>query len=148
MPDITLLKWQDIKADFDDCLLLGNGASIAIDSRFAYSSLLEEARNNRRITPTADRVFRQFQTNDFEYILNVLSITNSTNRALNVADRVTQRMYNIVRKTLIDIVRDVHPEERDISHYFPQIAPFLRHFSMIVSLNYDLILILGYFMGE
>lgn len=140
MSDTVLAKWKDIKDDYGDCLLLGNGASISVDPLFDYRSLLEEARNQRLIMPKVDRVFRLFQTSDFEHVLNVLSISNDINRALHIKDRITQRVYNFVRETLIGIVRAIHPEEKDIIHNFSSIAQFLQHFSMIVSLNYDLIL--------
>jgi len=78
MPTIRLRNWQDIKDDYSDGLLLGNGASIAIDPRFAYSSLLEVGRRQRIITPAVNHVFGEFGISDFELVLNALWLVSQS----------------------------------------------------------------------
>jgi len=41
---MQLKNWSDIANEFQDTLVLGNGASISIDQRFDYRSLLQKAR--------------------------------------------------------------------------------------------------------
>ncbi|MBI5842383.1 MAG: DUF4917 family protein [Chloroflexi bacterium] len=48
--------------------------------------------------------------------------------------------YRLTRNSLIRIVQKIHPERKEVKKYFPRIAEFIRSFSTIVSLNYDLIL--------
>ncbi len=136
----TLHNWQDIADEFDEALLIGNGASIAVHAGFAYASLLEESRRLGLITPSVDGVFQEFATSDFEYILNVVWHANQVNRALSVREYITKRVYNATRNTLIGVVRAIHPVQNTVLPTLQRAAPFLRHFSIIVSLNYDLLL--------
>lgn len=140
MPTYRLARWQDIKDGFSDTLLLGNGASIALDSRFQYSTLLEKAERLHLITPEVREIFLQFDTSDFEQVLNFLLTTKTVNRIFHIRDRKTEPAYRLIRKTLISIVQAVHPAENEIAHHFLAIADFIRHFSRIVSFNYDLFL--------
>ncbi|MBV9267410.1 MAG: hypothetical protein JO061_14655 [Acidobacteriaceae bacterium] len=39
----TIYEWTDIKGQYGDTLLLGNGASMAIDECFSYRSLKDAA---------------------------------------------------------------------------------------------------------
>ena len=49
----AVTEWADIADNYKDTLVLGNGASIAVDPRFAYGSLLQVAREryNRELNP-------------------------------------------------------------------------------------------------
>jgi hypothetical protein len=41
---MDLFRWKKLEDKFCEGIVLGNGASIAIDPRFSYSSLFENAR--------------------------------------------------------------------------------------------------------
>lgn len=78
----TIKQWADIKADYDDTLLLGNGASIAVNANFAYRSLcqkLQELSSDGQLTA----LFEQFETQDFELILHRLWIATALLNKLN-----------------------------------------------------------------
>jgi len=140
MPTEPIHQWSTIAKSYSDALLLGNGASIAIESDFRYSSLLSAAQQLGNTTPSVDRVFREFKTVDFKFILHTLSTAIRVNKALGVRDYSSKRTYNWTRRALIDTVRKIHPSHASILHHFPAIASFIRGFERILSVNYDLIL--------
>ncbi|MBI5842203.1 MAG: DUF4917 family protein [Chloroflexi bacterium] len=92
-------KWEDIKGEYNDCLLLGNGASIAVHSDFEYRSLLNEGLQRKIVTPKVNDVFREFSTSNFEFILNTVWNARRVNRALQIRDRKTSRVYRLLSIT-------------------------------------------------
>jgi len=73
---MIIRNWGDIQDQFNyAAIILGNGASIALDdeinhpSRFDYPSLFQAARDDQFITDNVQEIFNQFQTQDFEFIL-------------------------------------------------------------------------------
>lgn len=46
----SFYKWEDIKKDFTDCLLIGNGSSIAIHPSLLYNSLYSESVSRKIIS--------------------------------------------------------------------------------------------------
>lgn len=131
-------KWEDIKKDFTDCLLIGNGSSIAIHPLFLYNSLYTEAVTREIISADAQKVFGGFGINDFEKVLELVSSARDVNSILGITDKLTDNVYKSVQEGLIRVVRDIHPDQRDISDKLSKAAEFSRQFSTIVSLNYDL----------
>lgn len=136
---VQLRSWQNLKEDFTETVLLGNGASIAVDRRFAYSSLLEEATNSGAITARVNKVFEHFKTSDFEFVMEMLWHASHINAALGVDDDETDKAYSEIRDALIKAVRQVHPEYAEVSFFLSRIGDFLRGFDTVISLNYDLI---------
>lgn len=66
-------QWQDIQDRFHrGALLLGNGASIAVDQCFNYRSLYEKAVEMEFLTPEVQMVFDKLKVNDFELVLRRL----------------------------------------------------------------------------
>lgn len=137
MPKIE--DWSKIADDFTEGLVLGNGASIALYQRFAYQSLLEEARSRQFIEQDVQSIFDHFHTKDFEHVLRMLWHTSRINRALKIEDAKTQKAYKSLRTALVRTVHDVHPDHADISNHLRQIAKFMERFKTVVSLNYDLL---------
>jgi len=131
--------WAELKDDFQEALLLGNGASIAVSPLFSYSSLLEHAIEKRLLAPDAQSLFDFFDTHDFELILRIVWQASNVNRALNIDDHRTHEAYVRVRDSLIEAVQSVHPEYPEVREHLPQIYNFLKRFNTVVSLNYDLI---------
>lgn len=65
-------QWIDISEDFQDgALILGNGASIAIDSNFDYLSILEYATKEKLLNSDVKLLFEKYETKDFELILQI-----------------------------------------------------------------------------
>src|SRR6266852_59406 len=97
--------WKAIEADFDYGLILGNGASIAFDPRFAYYSLKDKATDQGVITADVQRVFDHLHTADFELVLRMLWHASKINLALEIPDVRTTQAYEAVRDALIEVVR-------------------------------------------
>lgn len=133
-------QWSEIKKHFNDTIIIGNGGSIAIDSRFSYDSLKNHAFKNKLFTENVTKLFEHFKTSDFELILRLVWQANNVNKSLNISDKMTGKAYLQVRECLIKTVRDIHPEFNDIKGKLPAIYGFLKNFKTVLSLNYDLIL--------
>lgn len=136
-----IYEWSEIESDFfRGTLLIGNGASMAVDSRFGYGSLIGHAKSHGLMNSDVNKLFNFFRTNDFELILRLVWQANNINNALNIADDKTREAYIHVRDCLIQTVRDIHPEYQAVSIKIPQIYSFIKKFRTVLSLNYDLIL--------
>lgn len=136
-----IFEWKDIADNFcAGSLLLGNGASISIDERFGYKSLIDHAIENGLFTQDITQLFNFFKTSDFELVLRLVWQASNVNRSLSIPDEKTHAAYVRVRECLIESVRNVHPEYQEISKHLPVIYNFLKNFRTVVSLNYDLIL--------
>lgn len=134
-------QWSEIARYYcNGALLLGNGASMSVDSRFGYTSLIEHARTHGLLNQDIQQLFDFFETTDFELILRLVWQASNVNRSLNIHDERTHKAYMRVRECLIKSVRNVHPEYHEISHNLPVIYEFIKKFSTVISLNYDLIL--------
>jgi hypothetical protein len=138
--DYQISNWADIKEDYCDSILLGNGASISIDSVFSYSSLREHAIGNGLLQNNVESLFDYFKTDDFELILRLVWQASKVNQALNIRDRITKKAYEHVRDCLIEAVRSIHPEYFEVEDQLDCIGLFLSDFDTVLSLNYDLTL--------
>ncbi|HEJ6937044.1 DUF4917 family protein [Serratia marcescens] len=135
---VAIKQWADIEANYDDTLLLGNGASIAVSSDFAYRSLcqkLTELSSDGQLTA----LFEQFDTQDFELILHRLWIATQVNQQLGVPENATTEGYDLLRNLLIQCVSQNHPEHHEITDVLVKIRAFIGRFKTVLSLNYDLI---------
>ncbi len=137
---VEIFEWSDIKDGFDGTILLGNGASIAVDNSFVYSSLKQHATENGLLTNDVQSIFEFFHTDDFELILRIVWQATNVNRSLEIEDEKTERAYQHVRDCLIAAVRDIHCDHDDISNQLPNIYNFLKGFRTVIPLNYDLII--------
>ncbi|WP_349618151.1 DUF4917 family protein [Azotobacter salinestris] len=132
--------WENIAGYFErGTVLIGNGASMAVDRGFGYASLLEEARRRNLFTAEVEELFRSFDTVDFELVLRLVWHATKVNAALTIPDEVTHRVYQDVRQALIETVRAVHPEHGEVVARLPSMYRFLKQFSTVLSLNYDLL---------
>lgn len=132
-------QWPDIAADFTDALILGNGASIAIDSRFNYRSLREKAESLDLLSPDLLIVFARLPTDDFEFVLRVLWHAQLVNHALKIDDPRTEGAYSDVKHALIAVVKAVHPPFAEVAGHLARAAEFMRRFDTVVSMSYDLL---------
>jgi hypothetical protein len=84
-------------------LLLGNGASVAVSSRFGYPSLFEEA-----CSPGADAqliaddvaLFHELRTTNFEYVLFGLLMSERVSAALHLDSSLYRDSYDRIRQSL------------------------------------------------
>ncbi|MDC4936978.1 DUF4917 family protein [Acinetobacter baumannii] len=124
----------------ESTLLIGNGASVALDPKFSYTSLKEYAEENEELDEDILKLFREFDTNDFEYILRLVWHASIINSKLKIQDERTQKAYENIRNALIQSVRAIHSEYDQIIGSLPNLYAFTKNFKTIISLNYDLIL--------
>lgn len=133
-------QWIDISEDFQDgALILGNGASMAIDSKFGYKSLLEYATEENLLNADVKLLFNKYETTDFELILRMVWTAFEVNKAFKIDDIKTKNAYESVRDALIKTVRDIHPNYGSVEEILPDLHRFIRHFKYTFSLNYDLL---------
>jgi len=133
------VNWSSIADDFQDSLLLGNGASIAVDRQFAYKNLLRAAERLGLITSELEEVFKYLKTIDFELVLEMLWHTHHINEALGIRTRKARTAYQDIRKALVEVVRKHHCSYSYVEDLLSDAADFMMKFETIVSLNYDLI---------
>lgn len=135
----TVYTWAAIENDFDHGLILGNGASIAFDQRFAYHSLKDSAQDLELISADVQRVFEHLETADFELVLRMLWHASKINQALEVADVRTTQAYESVRDALIEVVRAIHVSHEEVHDRLAAAATFMSRFSTVISLSYDVL---------
>jgi hypothetical protein len=146
---INFYPWKEIQKKFTDGIILGNGASIAIDEGFSYASLFDNAKKNSLITENVAKVFKHLKTKDFELALRMLWHAYHINRALDIKeDAITSKAYEDLRAALIQSVRDIHVEYGQVSDKLLQMATFLKRFKTVVSLNYDFLVYWAMLVGN
>lgn len=145
---VEIRQWRDIADRFTDGLLLGNGASIAVNPRFNYQSLFETARDENLLTERVQEIFQRFESTDFEYVLRKLWQAKLVNDALNVDAPVVRDAYEQVRSALIAAIRVIHVSPADAAEHLPQIYHFMSRFKTVLSLNYDLIVYWAAMLGN
>src|SRR4051812_28615824 len=105
-----LPKWSQIAPELDNCgLLLGNGASIAVWERFRYSSLYATAvelghTGPGGLTQAEEKIFADFQTENFEEVLFSLYRSTMVCDALGIASDPILDSYENIRSALIAAV--------------------------------------------
>jgi hypothetical protein len=140
--------WKAIEADFTHGLILGNGASIAFDHRFAYQSLKQKATEMALITADVQRVFDHLHTADFELVLRMLWHASKINYALEIPDVRTTDAYETVRDALIAVVREIHVSHDQVAARLPLAAAFMSRFSTVLSLSYDVLVYWAILVGN
>lgn len=139
MNRIKVETWADIERKGWDSLLLGNGASVALHSAFAYRALYDVAQNDSLLQLT-EGVFRSLGTTDFEHVLLACWYAKHVNDALASRSEMIVEAYDEVRTALIRAVHAVHPQHASVIADLQRVGMFASQFKTVVSLNYDLTL--------
>ena len=138
---MTLKKWEDIKEEFKNALLLGNGASIEFHEDFSYQSLWQAAKDTGDITEEIDNLAKVSGTGpNFELLMRKLFDVIMINNEFDIESDKIKDVYKKIRAALINTIRKVHCEYADVSGRFNEQIPFLKNFNTIFSLNYDLLI--------
>jgi CRISPR/Cas system-associated endoribonuclease Cas2 len=137
--EFEIKEWEEVKEDLNfDSIILGNGASISISNKFNYHSLYEEAFNEQdsRIT----EIFDEYETTDFELILDRLFHADKVNEIFNIDDPDSElaNNYDLIKDRLIEVIRENYIEYQELSNELEKIYKFLKKFDKVFSLNYDL----------
>lgn len=135
-----LRSWDELSNQQWPTLLLGNGLSINIWRKFAYSELLREA----ELEEAASQLFSDLHTVNFETVLEGLWHAERVLEALHrPADEVQEvkMLYEHVRTELVAAVQKVHiPWDRIPAQTLRQIASALDSHNLVFTLNYDLLI--------
>ncbi len=102
MDRIDIDTWANIRAEGWGCLLLGNGASIAIHKEFAYPTLHSVADAKGLLATTAP-IFAKLGTTDFEHVLLACWYAEHVNGALGTPSADISTAYAEVRTTFISL---------------------------------------------
>ncbi len=145
---MNVYSWKELEDKFTEGIVLGNGASIAINPSFSYSSLFRNAKENGLITENVAKIFDHLGTEDFELVLRMLWHAYHINKALEVGDSETSTAYKDLRAALIRAIRDIHVDYEEVSDRLLRIATFLKRFKTVVSLNYDFLLYWAMLVGN
>jgi hypothetical protein len=119
-------------------VLLANGFSIA---HFSYQTLLE--RSGIQADDPVHLLFEAIETNDFEKVIRAIEDASVVSQAYGDSKSASNfgKDAQRVREALVHAIRDVHPSHReDIGDAIPNCIEFLKNFSNVFTLNYDLLL--------
>jgi Domain of unknown function (DUF4917) len=132
-----LREWADLKDDYPwETLVVGNGLSINIWRDFAYSRLFEQA----SLDCVARRLFSDFDTENFETVLEALWHAEKTLSALDQQTDAVTKLYEKVQSALFQAVRKVHVPWRRVDRgRLQRISDALRSHRLVFTLNYDLL---------
>ena len=145
---MQIVEWKALESLHSDALVLGNGASIAIDDVFGYSALLDSARESGRISPELENVFTYVGAPDFELVLTMLWHAQHVNNALKVGESSTINAYISLRDALIHTVQSHHASYDSVCEKLGAAADFMQRFRTVASLNYDLLVYWASLVGN
>lgn len=132
-----LPDWATIADDDWPTLLLGNGLSINLWSRFSYASLYEKA----TLAPEAEAVFNGLGTTNFETALEAVHHARLVLDALGAGTQDVDDLYAQIRDGLFTAVNDAHlPWGAVPPTTETLIAKYLNGHRAVFTTNYDLVL--------
>lgn len=145
--DQALVLADELYGYPEPALLLGNGFSQAFDSKFGYSTLRKEATLGRLSNNvTKDALFDHAGTNDFETVIRMLEHAAQLHDLYDPLDEGLSGKLRtdaeVVKKGLVDTLAAIHPPSaaQVDSTKYANAHIFLRRFSVIYTLNYDMLL--------
>lgn len=133
-------QWEDLASDFSGAdLLLGNGFSIREWPAFAYDSLFHEFLTS--CDPVDTAAFDQFNSSNFEFILETLARAILANRAFALDTRRLEDGSRTLKEGLIRAVQTTHPRYEDLdADRIRTLSEQLDLFNDIFTTNYDCLL--------
>jgi hypothetical protein len=125
-------------------ILIGNGASRAVSSGFAYQSLFSVAQSPPVPNPLslqAISLFAAMSTTNFEQVLSALISAETVNTILGLNTGPINMTYQNIRQALIEAVHAIHIPWLDIpAETLQKIRDALRQYRFVYSTNYDLLI--------
>lgn len=142
-------KWSELSDNSWDTLLLANGFSLSISSKFAYENLLENADHDARLKAiTKACVSCDFEVglDSIDHALKVLKALVGASGSVNtdaqdILDRLDiEGLKTSLRESLIRAVHESHPEHAEIPYWvYEHTAEVMMKFRDVFTANYDLI---------
>jgi hypothetical protein len=148
--DGTLREWGHVASLSNwGALLLGNGLSVNVWPRFAYSSLFETARAAGKLVGDDLALFRRLRTSNFEAVLSDLRRGSDVLGALGRDAQPLARRYRSVQRALAAAMREVHPHRAEVPGVaLSAIKQVLREQAVVFTTNYDLLIYWAMGYGE
>ncbi len=151
MNDISIETLGDIEKSLGNnpwnSLILGNGASMALDSAFSYKSLYEYASTKGSHRNAITPIFQGLDTTNFEHVLRVLSDIKKLALHFGISESSIDTASAAVRNALIEAVNKKHIEPIELIKKSSEwntskdnIRAFVKKFRKIITFNYDLTL--------
>ncbi|WP_282068809.1 DUF4917 family protein [Bacillus pumilus] len=121
-----------------DNLLTGNGFSIEFDSNFRYGGLYDYLQKKGLFDEKEKKLFRAFDTTNFEQVLNSLFKAQTINKTFDKNTDYLDESYQTIKDLLITSVKEIHPEYAylDIDKLAWSFNIFKKN---IFTTNYDLL---------
>jgi hypothetical protein len=139
--ELGIENWSTISKKFEGAdLLLGNGFSINL-GKFNYKSLFDEFLKS--LSPDEQRVFKSFNTTNFELIQENLLSAKKVNGLFNINDRNNDidNARGILKKGLIKSIGKNHPIDSQINwQQLRKLSKQFKPFKDIYTLSYDIFL--------
>lgn len=135
---LGVYKWTDIKDKFESSdILLGNGFSVKISDKLAYSSLF--AKFISTLEDADKLIFEAFNTHNFEEILNTIENAREVNGIFEIGGiEQLEVAVDQLKTGLITAIKENHPLHNDLSNtVFQKISEELDFFCDIYTTNYD-----------
>lgn len=137
---LGISNWSDLAKRFRRAdVLLGNGFSRSITPRLRYKSIFREFLDGCQ--PEQRRIFRGFDTTNFEIILQKLCGARDVNEIFGIETSRIQDSIEDLKEGLIRTIEAIHPRWAETDQtQLERIASHLGNFSDVYTLNYDLYL--------
>ena len=94
LKELKIFDWRDIKAT-TDTIILGNGFSLNFCSNLNYQSLFNYSKS--RLSEESLKLFKQFNTENFEVVLEKLQIYKDVSRVFDFSDSDIDTVINEVK---------------------------------------------------
>ncbi|MCY8721002.1 DUF4917 family protein [Bacillus sp. S10C12M] len=120
-------------------VLTGNGFSRHFHDEFSYGSLFDYIKETQKLREEEAKIFLEFQTQNFELVLNSLSNAKIINNAFDKPIEHLNESYEKIKNLLIDSVNGIHPKRYEIEDLNELAWCFYIFKKNIFTTNYDLL---------
>lgn len=139
--DSSLSTWNEVReAQHWSGILIGNGASRAVWSKFEYPSIYSKAKDQGHLLREDIRLFDGMHFRNFEQILSALITTSKVLSALRLKAEVIDKHYAGIRRALALAIKEVHIPWEQALVQLASIRSALLDYEYIYSTNYDLLI--------
>lgn len=136
-----LKLYKNVNSKTKSNILIGNGLSIGVSDRFAYSSLRRVALDEHFFASEDNAIFDLLDTSDFENVLRRLREALELNQLYELPPEPLRRKHRMIRSALAKSIRHVHPKYQDVEFDWLQaVAVELATYKTVFTTSYDLLL--------
>ncbi|MEC1488862.1 MULTISPECIES: DUF4917 family protein [Bacillus] len=122
-----------------DNLLTGNGFSRHFYDKFSYGSLYNFIKEQGKLEEKESKIFDDFKTANFEFVLNSLQSAMKINNIFNLSTHELNESYKKIKNLLIEAVNGIHPRKYRLKDANELAWSFYIFKKNIFTTNYDLL---------